>query len=130
MTGPVNYAWLSRLDAAVRRLAPGGGTLATAAKVSIQTFFFQPCVYVPLFLGVSRVAGTNQRREYTTTLTSLWAFWTPIVVFAFSALPVRQQAVFFSGISLCWNALLSFLSNAPPRRLAVAGETRALESEN
>ena len=79
------------------------------------------------------------RSEYVRTIRSLWGFWTPICIFAFSVLPVRQQSIFFSyllviltchtyssyllvtqvrqqsiffsAISLAWNAILSFLSN-------------------
>ena len=38
-------------------------------------------------------------------------FWTPAILFAFSSLPMRQQSVFFSGVGLAWNVLLSLLSN-------------------
>ena len=87
----------------------------------MQTFFFQPVVYVPLFFCFSavfrgwpaEVAWERVRAEYVPTITSLWAFWTPICVFTFAYMPVRQQAIFFSAISLAWNALLSFLSNRP-----------------
>jgi hypothetical protein len=119
VTGPVNYVWLGLLNDMVLRLAPHGGMMAVGCKVAIQSLFFQPCVYVPLFFAftaVFRAWSVEQARErvvaeYPGTLKSLWLFWTPICVFTFAVLPVRQQAIFFSGISLCWNAILSFLAN-------------------
>jgi hypothetical protein len=130
VTGPVNFLWLSRLDSLVTRLAPQAGWLAIGTKVTIQTFFFQPFVYVPLFFGFSaalrgwsfETAQERVRQEYTRTVVSLWSFWTPIVVFTFAVLPVRQQAIFFSGVSLVWNAVLSFLSNQIPSRTSAEVE--------
>ena len=118
VTGPVNFVWLNLLNDAVNRLAPQGGMRAVVAKVTIQSAFFQPFVYVPLFFGFTaafRGWSPQQARErigaeYVGTLQSLWAFWTPICVFTFACLPVRQQAIFFSGVSLAWNAILSFLT--------------------
>ena len=119
VTGPVNYVWLGLLNDMVLRVAPNGGMTAVGAKVAIQSLFFQPCVYVPLFFAftaIFRAWSMEQARErvvaeYPGTLKSLWLFWTPICVFTFAMLPVRQQAIFFSGVSLCWNAILSFLTN-------------------
>jgi len=119
VTGPVNYFWLNKLDTLVRAIAPQGGWMAVGCKLTIQTFFFQPLVYVPLFFSFSAVfrgwslaiAQERVRAEYARTVKSLWGFWTPICVFAFGVLPVRQQAIFFSAISLAWNAILSFLAN-------------------
>lgn len=138
VTGPVNYMWLTKLDTWVKRAAPAGGWRAIACKLAVQTFFFQPCVYVPLFFTFSaafrgwsmEVAVERVRSEYTRTLQSLWGFWTPICIFTFAVLPVRQQAIFFSAVSLGWNAILSFLSNqtleqapAAPVESAKAGVT-------
>ena len=119
VTGPVNYLWLQRLDSLVNKLAPMGGWRAVSCKLGVQTFFFQPFVYVPLFFTFSSCtrgwttdhALQRIREDYKTTLLSLWTFWTPICVLAFSALPMRQQAPFFSAVSLIWNGVLSFLSN-------------------
>ncbi len=99
VTGPVNYVWLTRLAETVGRLAPAGGLAAVFWKVGIQTFFFQPCVYVPLFFDFTAVfrgwtgaaAWERVKAEYVGTLRSLWAFWTPICVFVFAVLPVRHQ---------------------------------------
>ena len=121
VTGPVNFWWLSRLDAIVTKLAPAGGALAIGTKVVVQTFFFQPMVYVPLFFTFSAcfrgwsmsTAWSRVEAEYSNTVRSIWGFWTPICVFTFAVLPVRHQAVFFSAVSLGWNAILSFLSNRP-----------------
>lgn len=105
LTGPVNYFWLNHLAELVTRLAPAGGMYAVLVKVGIQTFFFQPVVYVPLFFGFTaafrgwsaEAAWGRVKAEYPGTLRSLWAFWTPICVFVFAVLPVRQQAICFSA---------------------------------
>ena len=119
VTGPVNYVWLSQLDTLVTSMAPAGGWRAIMWKVGVQTFFFQPCVYVPIFFGFSaafrgwsaEATAERVRSEYARTIVSIWGFWTPICVFTFAVLPVRQQAIFFSAVSLAWNAILSFISN-------------------
>ena len=125
LTGPVNFVWLRQLNSIVRHLAPGGGAVAIIAKVTIQSLVFQPMIYVPLFLSFTAAVWDRPwtaslelaRIEYRRTLRSVWAFWTPVCLATFSLLPLRQQAVFFSAVSLCWNAILSFLSNPEPLRL-------------
>jgi hypothetical protein len=70
----------------------------------------QPLIYLPTFYTVTAVVRKwsldetvrKVRSEYTTTLQSLWLFWTPCVIYAFGRLPKRQQAVFF----LQWSWLL------------------------
>ncbi len=119
LTGPVNYVWLPRLDSLVTSLAPAGGLRAVAIKVGFQGLFFQPAVYLPLFFGFSAATrgwsydatAERVRSDYGRTLVSLWSFWTPICIYVFSSLPVRQQSTVFSLVSFTWNALLSFLSN-------------------
>ena len=121
VTGPVNHVWLNRLNDIVFRIAPRGGISAVVAKVAIQSAFFQPMVYVPLFFiftAVFRAWSWDQMRErvtaeYPGTLKSLWLFWTPICFFTFAVLPVRQQAIFFSGVSLCWNASTCARAHVP-----------------
>ena len=125
LTGPVNYVWLRRLNAIVDRLAPQGGSPAVASKVVLQSIFFQPLIYVPLFYTFTAVirgwkweyAAERVRTDYITTMKSIWAFWTPVCTFTFSVLPLRQQAVFMSAVSLCWNAILSFITNAAHREV-------------
>ena len=120
LTGPVNFLWLRRLNAIVERFAPQGGSPAVAAKVAIQSCFFQPLVYVPLFYVFTAVvrgwsfetASHRVRTEFIGTMKSIWAFWIPVCSFTFSFLPLRQQAVFMSGVSLCWNAILSWITNS------------------
>jgi len=134
VTGPVNYVWLTRLDSLVLKLAPGGGVRSVLCKVLVQSAFFQPVIYVPLFFGFSAVFRSwstdtlllRIKTDYPSTLRSLWGFWTPICVFTFSVVPVRQQAIFFSGISLVWNALLSFITNhgvSPAKTDGIHAET-------
>lgn len=131
LTGPVNYVWLQKLNTLVGRLAPQGGAAAVAAKVGLQSSFFQPLVYVPLFYAfTAAVRGwtwthtvDKVRSEYVSTMAHIWAFWTPVCTFTFSVLPLRQQAVFMSVVSLCWNAILSFVTNRRPARGGEDGAT-------
>lgn len=128
VTGPVNGAWLGRLDRIVRWAAPMGGARAIATKVAIQAAVFQPVVYVPLFFGVSAAARgwdaaalrQRARDDFAAVVRSVWTFWTPVTVFTFAALPLRQQAVFFAGVGLVWNAVLSYVANAPIDQRALA----------
>ena len=123
LTGPINFIWLDALEKAVRRLAPAGGVQALAAKVMVQSVFFQPFVYLPSFyLTNTLVRGwcasdalEHVRAEYTNTLVRLWVVWTPAVIFTFGWLPVRSQAVFFSGVGFAWNVILSWTAGAGPR---------------
>ena len=130
LTGPINYVWLDALENAVRRLTPIGGARAIAAKVAIQSFFFQPCVYLPGFYVTNTLvrgwsaseAYQHVRAEYGGTLVRIWLVWTPAVIFTFGWLPVRTQAVFFSGVGFVWNVILSWHAGAGPRR--ASGEER------
>lgn len=47
---------------------------------------------VPLFFGVSDLAQ-QPRRDYATTVKSVWGFWTPIVIFAFTVLAGHRLLV-------------------------------------
>lgn len=124
LTGPINYNWLDALERAVRRLAPAGGAPALAAKVTLQSVFFQPFVYLPTFFGTNAVVRgwsvgevlAHSKAEFSGTLVRLWIVWTPAVVFTFGYLPVRQQAVFFSGVGFVWNCILSWYAGAGPVR--------------
>ena len=132
LTGPINYIWLDALEKAVRRLAPAGGLHALAAKVTIQSVFFQPLVYLPCFFVTNGLvrgwcasdAYEHVRAEYGATLVRLWALWTPAVIFTFGWLPVRSQAVFFSGVGFAWTAILSWTAGAGPRLAEPGGEGR------
>ena len=78
-------------------------------------------IYVPtffLFNALARGWSTETltervKSDYTSTVRTIWVVWTPLVIFAFVALPMHQQAVFFSGFGLVWNSILSFISNRP-----------------
>ena len=80
--------------------------------------------YLPTFYATNAIvrrwsaaeAVEHVRGEFVGTLTKLWLFWTPTVVFAFGALPVRRQAVFFAGIGFAWNVVLSWFAGEGPRR--------------
>lgn len=128
VTGPINYVWLNSLERWTARLAPGGGTRALLTKVCLQSGVLQPFIYLPTFFAVTALANRNTveqacqrvRDDYGATLGRLWLFWTPSVIFAFKLLPVRQQAVFFSGMGLTWNVILSCLANPAGPRLTLS----------
>lgn len=115
LTGPINWKWLALLDRLVISVAPGGGGRGLAAKVLIQSFVFQPFVYLPTFFTANALvrrwdfasAYEHARATYAGTLGRLWLFWTPPVIVAFGYLPLRRQAVFFAGVGFAWNCVLS-----------------------
>ena len=125
LTGPINWVWLSKLERAVGHIAPGGGVRAVVAKVVLQSIIMQPFIYLPSFYATNALVRKwsvsetveHVRGAYLPTLSKVWLFWTPSVVFAFGWLPVRQQAVFFAGIGFCWNCVLSFCAGEGPQRL-------------
>jgi hypothetical protein len=127
VTGPMNFLWLNALERWTARLAPSGGTRALVTKVLLQSSVLQPMIYLPTFFTVTAIvrrwspeeALCRVRQEYAPTLTRLWAFWTPSVIFAFKLLPVRQQSIFFAGIGFAWNVLLSCFSNPSAPRLTM-----------
>ena len=134
ITGPLNYMWLGWLDKRVQSWAPMGGLRAVALKVSMQSFIMQPLLYVPNFFLFNALArgwtfdGTVERvkSDYFRTVRTIWVVWTPLVIFAFVALPMHQQAIFFSGFGLVWNSILSFISNRPAIKEGAAGTLETL----
>ena len=59
----------------------------------------QPLIYLPSFYLTNAIvrgwslpeAAAHVRAEYAATLGRLWLFWTPTVIVAFGALPLRRQ---------------------------------------
>ena len=102
-----------------------------AVKVTLQTFVLQPFIYLPTFYSVTTLvrrwsadeAYARVRADYWPTLTRIWLFWTPAVLYAFGRLPKRQQAVYFAGVGFAWNVVLSLISNPGPRLKRVTSGT-------
>ena len=129
ITGPINYLWLDALERWTRALSERRILLA---KVVLQTFVLQPFIYLPTFYTTNAIvrkwsprdAFQRARSEYLSTLTNIWLFWTPAVLYAFGRLPKRQQAVFFAGVGFAWNVILSLITNPIARRHGEALQRR------
>ena len=138
LTGPINFVWLNALEKWTSQIVPTGGFWARiGCKVFLQSTILQPFIYLPTFYSVTSIvrgwspteAYVKVREAYPGTLVRLWMFWTPCVVYTFGWLPVRQQAVFFSGVGFAWNVVLSLTQSGlfatnPPNMVAESGSVR------
>ena len=108
------------------------------SQVALQSSIMQPLIYLPSFYLTNAIvrgwsfteAVTHVQAEYAATLTRLWMFWTPTVVVAFGALPLRRQAVFFAGVGFCWNVILSWTAGAGPARATGAAANGRLQAQH
>jgi len=116
-TGPVNHFWLGLME---RCFPQGGGMRMLVPKLALQHAFWNPFVYLPVFFafnGALRGKDWNAivndgEDKFFQTYMSLLAFWVPASYVIFVRVPEPLQSVSMAGVSLVWNAALSFLANS------------------
>jgi hypothetical protein len=115
-TGPFNHYWLAYL---AKRFPANGGTKILMKKLLVHHLVWNPVVYLPVYfgfngllLGMKRIEFEQWvRRDYVSMLVWCWIVWIPTTAVMFHHVPEHLQSVLMAGLSLGWNAFLSWKSN-------------------
>jgi len=113
LVAPALHVWYGYLG----RLIPGTGLVETTKRVALDQFAFSP-VFIGLFFtslgGLERKQPQeikNQLEEiWVPTIYSNWAWWIPVQIVNFGAVPAAYQVLFANGAGLIWNSYLSYVS--------------------
>lgn len=110
--------WFSWLD----RWLPRKDMRTVMAKVTASQFILQPAIYVPYFyllhgllMGDGLTESLNRMAaERFQMLLRIWAIYFPSYWLCFRMVPVDYQVLWISGVSLCFNVILSLFNHKRP----------------
>lgn len=112
--GPLGHYWYRYLD----RVFPGTSVREVVKKVFLDEFCMNPPYLLSFFLFMSLLEGHNRqeatdrlKKEFWPTYTLDIAIWCPAAAINFLFVPPTHRVLYVSGISVFWNAWLSFVSN-------------------
>ena len=108
--GATLAAWLPELDV---------HWLAAAEMTLVNQLLVVPLLYMPLFHLVKglakgrgpRMCAADLRRQGFALLRIGWAFWLPVQCTLFALCPIELLVTSMAMAGVCWNFILSTLSN-------------------
>lgn len=110
--GPVLYRWFLTLE----RLFPGQGIHSVLPKVALDQICFSPMMISSFFAWVGITGGSSVsdvhkkiKSDLWPTLKMNWVVWPTAQAINFGLIPVNQRVAFVGGVSVIWNALLSYM---------------------
>lgn len=107
---PLLHFWYGLLNRAI----PGTTFGCVVRRVMADQLLFTPVLIPVMFFYLKSFEGTPEltlpllKQEYTTTLLTNWAVWTPAQLINFRFVPLKLQVLFANLVSVGWSASLSY----------------------
>lgn len=124
---------LARALAALSLSAPLP-VLATLERVLFNQFVVSPCVYYPMYFGITgpmqgltlRESWQRARNQFSTLFGFNLCFWLPVQLIQFGMVPARYKVPFICLGGLIWNVILSALAGSARQwRERLSGDANA-----